>query len=65
MLVCLKDVHPVSLDLVPEELIAVLKEKYAENIQQLVSLATERDLGIDEEEIMRLFFVLQMSAFGR
>lgn len=61
----LQDVHPVSLDLVPEDLIAVLKAKYADDIKKLLSLAADNNVDINEAEVMRLFFVLQMSAFGR
>lgn len=57
--------HPVSCDLVPQDLIVVLRAKYNDYIQNLLELANNANLGIDEDEIIRLFFVLQMSAFGR
>jgi len=55
----LKDVHPTSLSIVPPELVVVLKEKYSEYIPDLLVSFPD-----GEDELLRLFFVLQMSAFG-
>eukprot|EP01126_Amoeba_proteus_P004996 TRINITY_DN11646_c0_g1_i3.p1 TRINITY_DN11646_c0_g1~~TRINITY_DN11646_c0_g1_i3.p1 ORF type:complete len:325 (+),score=66.00 TRINITY_DN11646_c0_g1_i3:76-1050(+) len=45
---------------VSEEMITQIRSQYDKNIKDLMALGG----GVTEEEIIRLFFVLQMSAFG-
>lgn len=57
----MKHVHPVSLDIVPNEMIVSLNEKFGAIIDKM---ALEFKSKITRDEIVRLFFALQMSAFG-